>query len=266
MRRTVDARVTCQVGSTADMVWSVAVAHGPVISDETLAITVGGVPMVFDEVAAEAGARLHVVRGVPPGPLELTYHAVVEGRADAAEFSTLDDIVYRRPSRYCDSDTLYPFASVRFAALEGKALLDAVTSWVGGHLAYVPGSSRPIDGAVDTFLARAGVCRDFAHLVVALLRARNVPARLVSVFAPGLDPMDFHAVAEAYVEGAWHVADATGLAPRESMVRVASGQDTADTAFLSVHAGTCELQGVEVGAVVDPALPTDDPAGLVQLR
>ena len=143
MRRTVDARVTCQVGQTADMVWSVAVAHGPVISDETLAVTVGGVPMVFDEVAADAGARLHVVRGVPPGPLELTYHAVVEGQADPAEFSTLDDIVYRRPSRYCDSDTLYPFASAQFAGLEGKALLDAVTSWVGGHLAYVPGSSRP---------------------------------------------------------------------------------------------------------------------------
>ena len=73
----------------------------------------------------------------------------------------------------------------------------------------MPGSSDPIDGAVDTLLAGAGVCRDFAHLVVALLRAVNVPARVVSVYAPGLYPMDFHAVAEAFVEGQWRVVDGT---------------------------------------------------------
>ena len=82
-------------------------------------------------------------------------------------------------------------------------------SWVGTRLNYVPGSSDPIDGAVDTLLAGPGVCRDFAHLVVALLRAVNVPARVVSVYAPGLYPMDFHAVAEAFVEGQWRVVDAT---------------------------------------------------------
>ena len=71
---------------------------------------------------------------------------------------------------------------------------------MGSRLNYVPGSSDPIDGAVDTLLAGAGVCRDFAHLVVALLRAVNVPARVVSAYAPGLDPMDFHAVAEAFVD------------------------------------------------------------------
>ena len=108
-----------------------------------------------------------------------------------------------------------------------------MSSWVGQRVAYIPGSSRPIDGAVATLLSREGVCRDFAHLVIALLRACDTPARLVSVYAPGLQPMDFHAVAEAYIDGRWLVADATALAPRSSMVRIATGRDAADTAFLT---------------------------------
>src|SRR5690606_13899415 len=91
------------------------------------------------------------------------------------------------------------------------------------------------DGAVSTLLSRRGVCRDFAHLVVAFLRALDVPARVVSVYAPGLTPMDFHAVAEAAIDGTWHVVDATGLAPRQSLLRIATGRDAADTAFLSAR-------------------------------
>ncbi|MBO0985872.1 transglutaminase family protein, partial [Rathayibacter sp. SD072] len=112
-------------------------------------------------------------------------------------------------------------------------------------------------GAERTLLARRGVCRDFAHLVVALLRALDVPARLVSVYAPGLSPMDFHAVAEAWIEGEWRVVDATTLAPRQSLVRIATGRDAADTAFLSVYDGIATLGEFTVGAVVDE-LPDDD--------
>jgi len=119
--------------------------------------------------------------------------------------------------------------------------LEKVSSWVGTRLSYVPGSSDPIDGAADTLLAGAGVCRDYAHLVIALLRAVNVPARLVSVYAPGCHPMDFHAVAEAFVDGQWRVVDATCLAPRQSMVRIATGRDAADTAFLDNHKGSITL-------------------------
>lgn len=265
MTRTVTAHVTCQVNQPAEMVWSVAAAHGPVTSDEDLTMTSNGEPLVYDEIAADEGTRLHVVRGVPAGPFELTYKAVVEGHGPEAGFSTLHDIVYRRPSRYCDSDTLAAVATAEFGALEGKELVDAVSSWVGVQLAYVSGSSRPTDGAVQTFLQRQGVCRDFAHLVIALLRARNMPARLVSVYAPGLDPMDFHAVAEAYVDGAWHVVDATSLAPRQTMLRIATGADASDTAFLTVHSGLVELGMVEVTAVVDPELPADDATRLVRL-
>jgi len=101
------------------------------------------------------------------------------------------------------------------------------------------------------------VCRDFAHLAVALLRAVNVPARMVSVYAPGLYPMDFHAVAEAFVEGQWRVVDGTLLAPRQSLVRIATGRDAADTAFLDNHNGAITLEKLLVTAIVDGDLPKD---------
>ena len=134
-----------------------------------------------------------------------------------------------------------------------------------GSSAYESGSSLPTHGAVDTLLGGRGVCRDFAHLVVALLRARDVPARVAAVYAPGLHPMDFHAVAEALVDGTWRVVDATLLAPRSSLVRIATGRDAADTAFLTVIGGTVDLVGLEVSAIVEGSLPTDDPRELVSL-
>ncbi len=127
------------------------------------------------------------------------------------------------------------------------------------------GSSLPTDGAVRTLLARQGVCRDFAHLSIALLRALNVPARLAAVYAPGLSPMEFHAVAEAFVDGKWWVVDATQLAPRQSLLRIATGRDAADTAFLTNFGAPTELNGLEVSAVVDN-FELDDATTLTQLR
>ena len=129
----------------------------------------------------------------------------------------VDIVEYRRPSRYADSDRLLAFARDQFRDLAGEDLLDAVVGWVTNHVTYLSGSSLPTDGATDTLLKRRGVCRDFAHLVVALLRARDVPARLASVYAPGLKPMDFHAVAEAYIDGAL----AGGRRDRDGPARVA---------------------------------------------
>jgi transglutaminase-like putative cysteine protease len=127
------------------------------------------------------------------------------------------------------------------------------------------GLDRSIDGSVDTYLLGQGVCRDYAHLVVALLRGRNIPARLVAVYAPGLSPMDFHAVAEAYVDGEWRVVDGTLLAPRSSLLRIATGRDAADTAFLDDFGGSITFNNATVTATVDGDLPTDDPRNLVTL-
>jgi len=109
------------------------------------------------------------------------------------------------------------------------------------------------------------VCRDFAHLVIGLARAVGIPARLVAAYAPGLSPMDFHAVVEAHVDGAWRVFDPTCLAPRQSLLRIATGRDAADTAFADVLSGTATLTTIEVRAIVDGVLPTDDGVELVGL-
>ncbi|MGA8988602.1 transglutaminase-like domain-containing protein [Aeromicrobium sp.] len=263
MRRSVSAHLQLHLHAEADLIFSIAVAEG-VEATETFSIRSGGAELVPHEIAGRHGTRLHRLRG-PAGDMTIDYSADVVGHAPPSPVDELDLIEYRRPSRYCESDTLFSTAKSEFAGVHGKELLDAVSSWVGAHLSYVPGASLPTDGAVATMLARQGVCRDYAHLVVALLRALDVPARLASVYAPGLSPMDFHAVAEAYVEDAWHVVDATTLAPRGSLLRIATGQDASETAFLSQHWARVDLLSMKVTAVVD-SLPTDDLQQLTELR
>lgn len=266
--RSVTAHVELDVKEEAELVWSVAVAQqddAPHLASESLSIRVDDTEVEAKEVRLADGTRLHVCRA-QPGRLVLDYAAEVDGSAPAAEVSAVEEIVYRRPSRYAESDELGPTAWAEFGKLEGKELLDAVSSWVGTQLFYVSGSSRVTDGATQTLLARQGVCRDYAHLVIALLRARNVPARLVSVYAPGLSPMDFHAVVEAAIDGRWHVVDATAMAPRQSLVRIATGRDASDTAFLTTQSGRTSLAMMQVGATCTPELPTDDVHQLVSLR
>lgn len=255
MKRDVSAHLTLDVARPAFLVLSLAVA-ADYAAEESLTVKLGGEAVRPREVLDQHGTRLHVLEpGV--GELVIDYSARIEGRLAPLEGEEVDRLRYLRPSRYAESDILWATARAEFAGLTGSDLLAAVSSWVGTRLAYVPGSSLPTDGAERTLLARQGVCRDFAHLVVALLRALDVPARLVAVYAPGLQPMDFHAVAEAWVDGQWRVVDATTLAPRESLVRIATGRDAADTAFLSVYDGVATLGEFTVGAVVD-VLPTDD--------
>lgn len=262
MKRDVTSRIVLKVTETADLVFAIAVASPHAPAAETLTATLDGTPVQTTELPDAHGGRLHRLRA-DPGELVVEYAATVLGkvvppasRADSADETEI--LVYSRPSRYAESDTLAPTAGAEFAGLDSDLdTLTAISSWVGTRLAYVSGSSLPTDGAVRTLLARQGVCRDYAHLCVALLRARGIPARLVAVYAPGLSPMDFHAVAEAWVEGAWRVVDATALAPRQSLVRIATGRDAADTAFLNVMSGRADLMEVTVTAVVD-ALPADD--------
>ena len=265
MQRDATAHIALAVTEPAELVFSIAAARpGGGFERERLDISVDGTPVPVIEVADHHGTRLHVVES-PAGELVLDYAVSVAGREGAASVDPVDHIRYTRPSRYAESDMLAPTAAAEFAGIDTPAaLLAAVSSWVGTHLSYVPGSSLPTDGAVRTLLARQGVCRDYAHVCVGLLRALGVPARLVSVYAPGLSPMDFHAVAEALVDGVWRVVDATALAPRDTLLRVATGRDAADTAFLTVLSGRADLVAVEVTATAD-ALPGDDVTRLVSL-
>jgi transglutaminase-like putative cysteine protease len=264
--RRVGADLLIEVHEPMTAVLQVAVSsHMAAGVEEELHVSCDGRPVEVDEVAMPAGERVHVVTA-PVGRLSVSYRASVPGRAEPPSVSKADPVLYLRPSRYAESDRLAPIAQAEFAGLQGGAqLLAAVSSWVGSQLEYVPGSSGPTDGAVDTLLQRQGVCRDYAHLVIALLRALNVPARLAAVYAPGLRPMDFHAVAEALVDDAWRVVDATLLAPRASLIRIATGRDATDTAFLSTYGGAATLLESEVTAVVDGPLPDEDVTAMLSL-
>lgn len=263
MRRDVTAEMTIDVTRPSELAMSFAVAAHSGSVDETLDVRLDGAPLEVSVVRDAHGTLLHVIRA-EAGVLSISYAATIEGREPPAPAGERDRLRYLRPSRYCESDELAATANAEFGGLTNYALLEGVSSWVGTRLDYVPGSSLPTDGAVRTLLARQGVCRDYAHLCVALLRASGVPARLVSVYAPGLDPMDFHAVCEAYVDGMWCVVDATALAPRNSLVRIATGRDTADTAFMTVVSGHADLINLTVGAVAD-VLPDDDMMAATQL-
>lgn len=266
LTRWVSGHLVLDVHEPVTAVLKVAVSEMPGAGlAEELAVTGDGAPLEAAETVIPGEGRSHVL-ALPPGRVVIDYAATVTGRAGEPLVTDADRIVYLRPSRYAESDRLAAVACAEFAGITTPAgLLAAVSSWVGTHLSYVPGSSQPTDGAVDSLLARQGVCRDYAHLVVALLRALDVPARLAAAYAPGLDPMDFHAVAEAAVDGRWRVADATLLAPRTALVRIASGRDAADTAFLSTYGGAADLLEISVMAVVDGDLPDDDVTRLTSI-
>jgi transglutaminase-like putative cysteine protease len=262
--RTVTAHLSAQVHSPATLILAVSAATGSHDVVEELTVTRDGEPLDVTEVAGPHGTRLHRLRS-DPGDLVVRYRATATGRDAAPAVEEADLIEYLRPSRYADSDRLLAFAGDQFRGLRDRELVRAVVAWVHGHLVYLSGSSLPTDGATDTLLKRRGVCRDFAHLVIALLRARDVPARLAAVYAPGLSPMDFHAVVEAFVDGAWQVVDATHLAPRATMLRIATGRDATDTAFLSTYRGDVTLRTLGVPATTDGDLPVDDPDAAVVL-
>jgi transglutaminase-like putative cysteine protease len=266
LTRRVSAHLILEAHQPFAMILKVAVSGMPGAGlAETLTVTEDGAPLPAAETLIPGEGRTHLLT-VQPGRVVIDYAATVTGRAGEAAVSEADQVIYLRPSRYAESDRLTAVARSEFAGITSPAeLLAAVSSWVGTRLSYVPGSSGPTDGAVDTLLARQGVCRDYAHLVIALLRALDVPARLAAVYAPGLGPMDFHAVAEAAVDGHWRVVDATTLAPRATLVRIASGRDAADTAFLSTYGGAVELREISVTAVVDGALPGDDVTRLISI-
>ena len=258
------------VTDPATFVLSIAPAAGagPRL-EERLDVTLDGSPLPVDVLDAPHGAISHVLRS-PVGDLRISYSAVVDGSGPATEVVddalTEEQLTYLRPSRFCPSDVLSGIAAYELGHVPvGPDLLAETVTWVSSRLTYELGASGPLDTALDSLLHGRGVCRDFSHLAITILRALEVPARLVSVYAPGLSPMDFHAVVEAHVDGRWRLLDAARMAPRQSMVRVATGRDAADTAFVTVLGGDAELVSTAVTAVTADDLPLDDHAALFTL-
>jgi transglutaminase-like putative cysteine protease len=196
----------------------------------------------FARVAAEEGLgdRIWLRTDVP---LRCTYTAQVHIDRPVLDISALaqvpphllpgDTVRYLMPSRFCPSDQFQSFVSAEFGFLEAGAKIVAMRDWVNQAIAYIPGASNAQTSATDTFVERQGVCRDFAHLLITLARAATIPARFVSVYAPDVKPQDFHAVAEIFLDGTWHLVDATGMAPADSIARIGVGADAAEVAFLT---------------------------------
>ena len=161
-------------------------------------------------------------------------------------------VPYLLASRYCQADRFVGFVEREFAGLAGGALAAALTAWVHASLRYRPNASHGSTTALDTFATRSGVCRDYAHLLVALARAGGIPARCVSVYAPGVDPPDFHAVAELWLDGGWRLVDATGMASCSDLARVCVGRDATDIAFMTIF-GEAQLVHQSVRVVEERA-------------
>lgn len=200
---------------------------------------------------------------VPEGPFTFEFTATIEAapnsalRPQAAEHPPqeipADAMLYTLPSRYCQSDLLARMARSEFGQLRpGGGLVLSIAEWVCRHVEYRHGTTDARTSAYDTATERSGVCRDFAHLVIAFCRALGVPARYASGYALGLEPPDFHGYVQVFLDGGWHNIDATYEGVRPSLVPIAVGRDAADVAIATLWGqGKLREQIVEVRKVED---------------
>lgn len=182
--------------------------------------------------------------------LNATYAADIELTRSISDVSSLpatpphllpaETVRYLMPSRYCPSDEFNNYVAAEFSDLFGGQRIAAMRDWIESRYEYVPGSSTAQTTALDTFVQRRGICRDFAHVLITLARASAIPARFASVYAPGVTPQDFHAVVEVFLDGAWHLVDPTGMAAPHTIAKIGVGADAAQVAFLSAF-GSIEL-------------------------
>jgi len=180
----------------------------------------------------------------PAGAFEVATSAEVMtadaiDRAHGAPFVEIQDLPdavlsYLLPSRYCESDRLHETATAITAGQRpGYDQVEAIVRWLRHNVSYQPGSSDVPLSAVEVDARRVGVCRDLAHLGIALCRSLSIPARMVVGFLHRLQPMDLHAWFEAYVGGRWYTFDATQVDLHAGYVAVGYGRDAADVAIYS---------------------------------
>ncbi|MDB2463117.1 transglutaminase family protein [Algibacter sp.] len=211
--------------------------------------------------AHDESCRFVRLKVYEPTHFTISYEAVVEMNytiLDARHAPKLVPVVeldsyiasFLYPSRYCQSDKLMTFSYNEFGhhkTVYEKVL--AITNWIHSNVEYVIGSTNAQTSAMDTLIERVGVCRDFAHLGIALCRAISIPARYYTGYAYQLSPQDFHACFEAYIDGNWIIFDSTKLAPLNGLVKIASGRDAADSAVTCIF-GRARGAGVTVNCEV----------------
>lgn len=180
--------------------------------------------------------------------VEVSPQIEVDPRAAQVPPGLLPDetLVYLLQSRYCPSDKMEERArGIVQGCAPGYPQADRIAAWIRGNLEYRYGVSHESTCALDTLQQGAGVCRDFAHVGVALCRSLLMPARVVVGYLHGLEPMDMHAWYEVFLGGRWYAFDATQPQPKGGRIVVAHGRDIADVAFLSNY-GPLEITSMEV--------------------
>jgi transglutaminase-like putative cysteine protease len=214
-------------------------------------------PMKVEELAANASENRFVrLETGKAKNVEITYRATVDcehhlvtaDQLNTVPVGQMDSrlIPYLFPSRYCQSDQLGRLAWDKFGKIKNPyQKVVAVSDWVNKNMDYLRGTTNASTSAYDTVITRAGVCRDFAHLGIALCRALTIPARYCTAYAYDLTPPDFHAIFEAYIGGRWILFDATRLVPLNGVVRIGSGRDAADAAVATIF-GRVTCKSVEV--------------------
>ncbi|QKJ30171.1 transglutaminase family protein [Mucilaginibacter mali] len=200
----------------------------------------------IDELTSVGGENRMMRLAVPKAcKLRVNYKATVDTSYQINNYRKLTEepiskldpeiLPYLNPSRYCQSDKLYRLAAHMFGDIDSPfAQVIALTNWINTNILYLSGSTNSQTSAFDTVTEQAGVCRDFAHLGIALCRALTIPARYFTGYAYKLKPADFHACFEAYLGDNWVLFDATGLAPLNGMVKIATGRDAADAPVSSL--------------------------------
>lgn len=259
----------------ADFVFNVEAAHTShqIVSSEQFKLSQDIKPRFHTD--SVTGSRIIRLRA-RPGPLCVTYAALVSLTHHHANAATLHEVPtsdlppevmgYVYPSRYCESDRLLRLAAAQFGALpQGYGRVQAICDWVTQQVEFASNTTDSNTSAVDTLVERVGVCRDFAHLMIALCRAVNIPARIATGTnygtAASLSPPDFHAYVEVYLSHRWYIFEPSGTGIPMGFVRFGTGRDAADVAFATIFGGvSSQAPLITASAIVDPmhgsVLPT----------
>ena len=254
MRLKIDASLDYSFPQAADVLLALEVAQMP---DQRLVedrLTVGTATPLTPVPGQQGIGRRIWTRG--EGGFTARYHAVVDVEREESDLASVPAVPLRQlpgrvihylwPSRYCQSDRLKEFAIEQFSGLSGGAAVAAMADWTRNNVSYEAGCSDESTTAEDTFQQKKGICRDFAHVMISFARALDLPARMVSAYAWNLDPPDFHAVVEVYLDGGWYLVDPSGLARVEGLVRIGVGRDATDISFMTIF-GTADLNSQSVG-------------------
>lgn len=243
MKLEISASLNYRLSEPVDLMLQIEAAngHGQRVLDASLDV---GTPEFVARVPAADGICDPIWLRAE-GSLVAEYRALVEIDRPDTDFRALaavplhrlpaEAVPYLNESRYCPSNKFHAFVERRFGDHEGGAKIGRMRDWIESRFTYVSGSSTSETGALDSFVERRGVCRDYAHVMIALARAAHIPARMASAYALRVTPQDFHAVAEVYLDGDWHLVDATGMARASEMARICVGRDAADISFLTAY-------------------------------